>query len=857
MINRPLLTVEKIDDTPRSKQRKPIPHPHIPTLQQQVRRFSTRFDRLSQLLSRPDATLQLQSDAMGLAPDRALVFEIIGSISEFGKIASQIGFEFLGAADESYEPDENFYFIDSKTGGKEEKPISGTMYLAMPSLKAMQDLCALWSNYKKGRHFQKGQAQWKTLFDNLKDIRPWGVKDRLTEGFLSDLELWIECDHTKPFLFEINIWHSTSPVKQTLAFNEVKKRVEDIEGRIVCEFRLPEILYHGILVELTSKSITYLTDIAKKPLAQLDAIMHLSPKAMTAFQINESSGTIDLPPDNVSTESPICAMIDGFPLANHSVLAGKLSIDDFLGIEEYCLPNDRVHGTAMASLILNGDLNDKTENPIKSKLLSIPILQGHNHGGQRVEEIPSNKLIVDIIYTAVKRLKEGDIDIPATGKNVIIINHSLGDIKSPYASQISAWGKLIDYLSFKYNILFVVSAGNHTEKLEFHSTSFIDFGNLSEDERKEKYFEALALDMRNRGLLAPTEAINAMTVGAWHADCCNMPAPQHLVDILPNQNGPSPISALGLGFKRTIKPDLLYDGGRTLSRLTPDGTCCALKHVTQPTKFCGQQVASPTSGGDNGTINLCGTSNAAALITRKAVQLNEMLDELGAANPDSSVPIEFRPVITKALLAHGCSWSDDLNKLDTIIEPIAARQHSARRTNISRLLGYGRPDISRVFSCTAQRATIMCWDTIKVDRCHKLLVPLPHSLSALKEIRRITTTLAWFSPVNPLHQQYRQAVLEIKVAEDECGVERKTKLQPPHTTTSRGTLVHQIFEGDKAVFFNDYLSVDIICRQQAGDLRCEVPYGFIVSFEVGTDAQVDIYKEISEALIKPRETIAP
>ena len=81
-------------------------------------------------------------------------------------------------------------------------------------------------------------------------------------------------------------------------------------------------------------------------------------------------------------------------------------------------------------------------------------------------------------------------------------------------------------------------------------------------------------------------------------------------------------------------------------------------------------------------------------------------------------------------------------------------------------------------------------------------------------------TLAWLTPVNARHQQYRSATLELLPAGDDnysLGVER-LRHQPTHIAINRGTLQHCIFEGESAVAFLDggMLKLRVECRAQAG-----------------------------------------
>src|SRR5690606_30673243 len=74
------------------------------------------------------------------------------------------------------------------------------------------------------------------------------------------------------------------------------------------------------------------------------------------------------------SENPIVAILDGFPMQNHSLLANRLIVDDPDNWASEYVVRDRVHGTAMASLVIHGDLNGQSP-PLDSKVYIRPILK--------------------------------------------------------------------------------------------------------------------------------------------------------------------------------------------------------------------------------------------------------------------------------------------------------------------------------------------------------------------------------------------------------------------------------------------------------------------------------------------------
>lgn len=836
MPERPLL----LFDSPRTNPRtpgtpRPIPRPQVPNRTRQAQRVGPAFQRLRSVVDNPDNQLELRSQPDAILPDRALVFEVAGNLGDFSAQARRVGFELLAEIETEFDPDEDFYNANNR-----DQQIKATLYLVMPDLRAMTELLSLWEKYERGEQLPRGYGKWRELFNQLKRIRSWGKEDKYTPSFKDELDFWLSINTTGNFKFELNLWFTDSSEQQSVAYTAVTRGINNLGGTILDHTVITPIRYHAVLVSIPYEAAQNLQH-GEHELLNLDDIMFFAPQAMAAFPFCEATSDIAID-NNPCTEAPIAALLDGYPLANHNALEGRIDIDDFLEIEPQCQTANRHHGTAMASLITHGDLSVQGEENINRRLLVLPVMVPNENGE---EALPEDKLPLDIIYQAVLRLKRGTQDMRPSGEQIVVINHSLADSRSPYTNQISPWGRLIDYLSFTFNVLFVVSAGNYKHQLTVPNYSSIDFEQLDAEEMRNVYLESLAKDIPNRQLLAPAEALNSITVGAWHADNNENEIPAQFFNVLP-EGGPSIISAVGLGHKRSIKPDIYFDGGKTLARLFPATDGCMLRPVaTSP--YSGQTVAAPNATGDlTKSTTLCGTSNATALVTRKAIQLHEAIEGV-------DVPQTHQAVLLKALLLHGSAWNENGTIYEEIIEPLDSRKHQARRTNISRLLGIGRPDINRVLECTKQRATILQWGTISKDESQTFSLPLPTSLSRQREFRKLTVTLAWFSPINPRHQQYRQAVLDLNIPDaTNCGTKRNKVLQPPQNTLNRGTVVHHIFEGKQGVTLSENAKITVSCRQQAGTLDDPVNFAIVASFEVGVDSEIDVYEEIRAKLQIPQ-----
>jgi hypothetical protein len=433
---------------------------------------------------------------------------------------------------------------------------------------------------------------------------------------------------------------------------------------------------------------------------------------------------------------------------------------------------------------------------------------------------------------------------------VRVINLSVGDPNQPFDRAASPWAKLLDWLSWKYNVLFVVSAGNHAADIVLDLPRN-QFSSLNPEQLQTQTISAIAREIRHRRLLSPAEAVNALTVGAQHSDRSGSPNPPHRVDPFQHQTLPSPVTALGNGFRGAVKPEILFSGGRQifsekLGTTHPNATLQAALHAAGP----GHKVASPSPipGDTNAVRHVCGTSNAAALATRSAAKLCAAIEQLSAQPNGDTLDDEFISVLLKTLLVHSARWGQPREILEEVLRNGADLRRFKKQ--VSRFLGYGAADVNRMLACTETRATIIGCGMIQVDDAHQFSVPLPPSLSAQKVFRRLTTTLAWFSPINPRHRNYRVAALWLEPPKDELRVQR---INCDHHSVQKGTVQHEVLEGEAATAFTDgdRLHFRINCRADAGQLSEPVRYGLAVSLEVADGISIPIYDEVRVRLLSP------
>lgn len=825
---------------------------HIPELARQLARIAPQLTVLQQAFNAK--RLKLQQSAPMENPELILVIEVAGTIEDFANAVAKIsGLEWLVEwVEDEIAPDEDFFIK-----GKEGKPFSGRLFLLASNQEALIQLLALWTRYQKDTtaKFDSGLNKFRNLFGQLRTIRHWSVEDRIDSDVRSYWQACID-DGLQFIRFEIEAWYFVSQQKNDAAREEIITLVQELGGKVLRHALIAEIAYHGLLVELPAAAVNRVLSGETPELALSDRIMFFRPKAQSITDgVNEEEVSAQAEVSGASEKLPVVALLDGLPLQNHQLLQGRLLVDDPDGWESEYEAKDRVHGTAMASLILHGEL-DGASPPLAHRLYVRPVLRpdfNDNFNSRRREHTPDDVLLIDLIHRAVKRICEGEGQDAAVAPSVRVINLAIGDEARIFERVMSPWARLLDWLSFRYSVLFIVSAGNYTRALSLDTPSDTLTG-LTAEQRSKLAFTAMTAESTERRLLAPAEALNVLTVGALHADQSQPPTVHGRYDLFA-AGGLSPLSRVGHGFRRAVKPDILMPGGRVLyrTRMTTHPTASILDVVTTGATP-GHRVAVPPLPGQTlgETAYTRGTSNAAALASRAATQAYDVIESL-RVETDNAPAAAYDSVLLKVLLVHGAQWGDWSDRLlaerpefDEIANGNTKR--TAQKDFVTRWLGYGPVDVGRVIACTDERATLLGVGELGADEAFVFSAPLPPSLAGKIAWRRLTVTLAWMSPINCSHQGYRRAKLWITPPQSQLRVKRSNSVHDK--TALRGTVQHEILEGEDAVVFVDgnRFECKVNCAADAGELTGKVRFALCVSLEVAVGSGISVYQEIRDRI---------
>ncbi|OQW99326.1 MAG: exopolyphosphatase [Desulfobacteraceae bacterium A6] len=654
-----------------------------------------------------------------------------------------------------------------------DKRLKGRFFLSFSNEQGMNELLALRKRWEKGGGLPLGKTKWRDVFDQIIRIRRWGTEETLRETGMIDRwhDLLDTIDPAQEIHFQIELFYRRNSAKRKLNEITIASLLSEAGGHTLSSFiDMPDIYFHAIKAKLPADRVRQLLASLDSPNTETDIQLFKFPGIMyfrpTGQSMTVSGDEVSEPgefPESRPEYPPVAAILDGVPNLLHEALIDRLSFDDPDNLANEYQPGEKRHGTAMASLVVHGEL-DGLCPPLTRKVYHLPIMQPDPKArrfGRRVEYFPDEVFFEDRIERAVRRMFKGEGNIPAQAPGIKIINLSIGDPERPFIHTPSPWARLLDWLSWKYRVLFCVSAGNFSGNINVgipHS----EFSTLSDEQKTIYILKCIEQQLSERRLLSPAESINALTVGAIHADDSGPYMLGPRIDLLPIDGLFSPISRFGYGFRRSIKPEILFPGGRQLYMTPPMNSDQQYKLPETSFGRPGQKVAydSPQQGQTSEYVHQHGTSNATALATRGGARIYEMLAQL-QEEYDEEVPDNLTAVLIKALLVHGAQHDDQAQRA---LESLKTQKSRRFKEVIARYIGYGTVNIERVLACTEQRGTIIGCGEIKENQVHEYRFPLPLGLSSSSEWRRMVVTLAWFSPINSAHRNLREAKLELQPA---------------------------------------------------------------------------------------------
>ncbi len=412
----------------------------------------------------------------------------------------------------------------------------------------------------------------------------------------------------------------------------------------------------------------------------------------------------------------------------------------------------------------------------------------------------------------------------------------------------------------------MVSSGNVLEDLGIPGMTSAAFEEATLQERRELVAAAQRAGRHERTLLAPSEALNALTVGAASVDLAPAGwAPRPGEVAIQDDGEPSPAisTAHRPGPFGAIKPDLLAYGGRHDVRTIAAGDNLRLR-VMRETGRSGVFVAAARAG-PGGLERARGTSCAAALTTRAV--LNAAAELTGEDGPfaGQELPRRDLALLTRALAVNASRWPEAAHaRYREERRRLGRDRHFQAKEEVARQFGHGVLDADLMREAPGFGTTLVGLGTVRKDSAQVFDVPLPPSMSGDSVHRAMYVTLAWFSPMEASRARYRLAALEAVAANgDEFGdgaADRGWHLAMKNghldgKMIKRGTLWSRRMVHDRVRVpdFEDgaTLPIRVQCRDASGgglNPDDDIRFAIVVTLEVAGTVRYDVHQEVRDAL---------
>jgi hypothetical protein len=805
-------------------------------------RFSSLDARRQRLEARFQAAasafetqIQLAQSLPAADPQLVLVLEARDERIDLTAVAKKLDIELLVETETSVAADDEFEMIKPRAA----PVISASLHAVCVNPAAMSELLGLWRAWKADNKLGRGYAKLRDLFLHLKDVRPWAPQDRLKmidwdEHFAGQLP-----GTTRSI--DIELWFRGSPATRAAAEAQVRDLVVQAGGQAHDAAIVEEIGYHGLKCEVPIDVVEQLArgNFDAVQLVKSANVMYLRVTGQVIFPPGPDTDEDVTSSASLPTGFPVVCLLDGLPATNHRLLQGRVEVYDPDDLASGYNVEERRHGTWMTSAVVWGDRSESSDAPLPRPVMIRPVLVPSPETQQRLEELPADALAPDLMRRAFRDLFEpGPTGTEPAAPEIAIINLSVGDPATPFDTIVSAWARMIDWLSYHYGVLVIVSSGNHPS-LKLSPLDSDDFVALRGDERRRALLEALDRHQNERRLLAPSESINAIAVGALHTDASEIGPVGYQIDPTDGLVSVSPVTSVGSGYRRSIKPDLAAPGGRVMfvPKATPSDV---IAFGSTTSRGPGVKVASATSGRETYTV---GTSVATALATRQAAALYDLV---GRVTDGTQITRRQRAAAIKALLVHGT-------------EPFEELANSAADLQLERVVGNGIVVRNLAAGCAANEAVLLFLGQLAAGEEQELTIPLPDGLTVL-ETKRIDASLAWLSPINWRHRQYRRAALSFtKPAGAIPVLGTPSGLSTDAAKAGATTVQHQSWETRKAFGSGrgSAIAVKVKCFEQGGGLAgATVDYAAVVSLWIAPTIGVDVYAQVRDQ-VQPRVGIRP
>jgi len=553
---------------------------------------------------------------------------------------------------------------------------------------------------------------YKQILEAIEGIEAWSAEDRMSwalthfglpqyENFMLDVELW-----------PVEVANHPNRIRLTTAFEDW---LNGAGIRRLDRINLDSLLMYRVEVN---------SDHAQLLLNHRDVrLVDLIPA--TGISVQQLSRDINALPRDVPSPavgaSRVCILDSGIN-ANHPLLRPAMA-ESASFVDEEGDADQAGHGTAVAGVALYGDVEACDIGNFWQPRLWIYNAKVMKKCARTGNAVYNEHTLEASLTRAVEHFVE---------LGCRIFNLSLGNSNAPYdGMHVRGLAYILDVLSRRHNILFVVSTGNFCGSVD---------PAVPVSSWRDEYPEYLLAEQST--IIDPAPAMSVLTVGsiARHnatTDTQRFPEIHQLSPAAEKQ--PSPFTRHGPSVKGAFKPELVATGGNLACPMRPTGGQWrqverGLGVLTFNHEFVGNTIFKEVSG----------TSLAAPYVTHLAGRL---LNEY----PESSANLLRAMLVNQAYLPDevATTFSEDFRGA------YRADKSTLNRDVARDLAGYGEVNESDLFRSSDNTVVLISEQTIEKDSCQFFELPLPADfLRKDLATRELTVTLAYSPAVRTTRLEY-------------------------------------------------------------------------------------------------------